>query len=189
MKIQNVPGIYVYYVDDNFGLVSRRVAYYYFDTWENFFNYFSQWSILCQFVNWDKIWYKVSDEDKAARYYSYAYRNHPVYYAAYDQDGNWLSPSYISGFYDAWKKQRDYRWKVRCHNRRHGRKRGAYGSYRRIHTLGANRNDFYDVDAQELDIVIQYRRKAVPPDAWDREAFSNAEKSWKYQSKREHQWK
>lgn len=187
MKVQNVKGIYVYYVDTAY--LDKKVAYYYFDNWDSFFNFFSHWKIISQFGNFEKIWHNVSDEDKEARYYSYTLRNHLVYYAAYDEEGNWFSPSHIGSFYGPWKKERAKRIGRNIHNRRHGRKRKAWGHYRKIGTFGSNRNDFYDPDAEEMDIAIKHRRKAVPPDSWDREAVSWMSKNWKCQSKRDHQWK
>jgi len=189
MIVQNHKGIYVYYVGTVY--LNKKVVYYYFENWNDFFKFFSQWKIISQFGTIEKIWQNVSEEDREVRRYPYpnsSYYN-PLYYAAYDEEGNWFSPSYIGSFYGSWKKERAKKRGSILHNRRHGRKRKAYGNYRKIGTFGSNRNDFYDPDAEEMDIAIKYRRKAVPPDSWDREAISSNEKCWKCQSKHKHQWK
>lgn len=185
MKIQNNPGIYAYFVDTT-GLFTKKVQFYYFDTWKSFFSIFGNVKRnIEQFGDWDKIWFTCERNEK-----NYYWRSVGLaYYAVYDQDGRWFSPAYLIEKYGEIEKARKKRVNDYIHQRRHGRKKGAWGHYYAIKTARTNRNYFVDPDVEELGINVKYRSKANPPDSWDREKSSSMEKSWKCQSKREHQWK
>jgi hypothetical protein len=187
MKIQNVPGIYVYYVDDGLCYVSRKLRYFYFDTWNSFFNYFTTYKLSDRFGDWDDIWHSV---DMSSRYSAYAWQRIPVsHFAVYDQDGNWYSIDALAWKAHEYRKAQKKKGSAWIHQKRHGRKKSAWGHYHPITTFRSNREDYLFPEAEDYDIIISYRRKAVPPDSWDREKCSHQEKCWKRQSKREHQWK
>lgn len=185
MKIQNDPGIYVYFVD--VGLLTKKLRWYHFETWKSFFQYFKHKSVIAeQFGDYDKLWFS-ADALLTANWRGSCFLR--AYFAAYDQDGNWFSPQQLI------QKQAEYevtRKKHCCdyiHKRRHGRKKKAWGHYHAIKVLRSNRSYFIDPDVEELGLNVKYRSKANPPDSWDREKFSHLDKSWKTQSKRDHQWK
>lgn len=177
MKIQNESGIYVYYTFD------KHIKYYYFENWNQFFKYFqySYYQIKNDFKDWDWI-YKTHDQPLNC----YVYR---VYYSVHNEDGTWYPVEYINIKYEEFLKVVKKQNNKLQHNRRHGRKKKAWGHYVNIKTFRSNKQAIKDIDIIELDLNVKYRNKAIPPNSWDREKFSHLDKSWKTQSKRKHQWK
>lgn len=71
---------------------------------------------------------------------------------------------------------------------RHRWRRTAWGGWRHVRTLN-EKKAYYDTLEQEVPIKVRGRRKPnVLPDLWD-DQYAHAEKNWKRQSKRRHQWK
>lgn len=188
MKIQNIPGIYVYFIKD----YTKQEQYYYFKNVQELVKYFNAKTIETLVVtNSEDIYREVrnvygDDEYRNIRYYCH-HVDCKFYYIC-DHNGRQYSKEFLiverHKYSEEWNRLQDQKWR----NRWAGRKRPAWGHYHHISGVRTRRNNFVDEDVQELDIVVKYRKKAVTPDSWDVEKWTHNEKCWKKQRKVRHQW-
>jgi hypothetical protein len=182
MKIQNKAGIYVYYIDTS--AFNKTLCNYYFESFNEFFRSFGQLEIYYLCGPSEKIYQKADAGIK----YLFSLQNLPkLNFAVYNENAKYFSKIELLARYKDWLYERLKLNKRHNYNRRQGRKKGAYGHYVKIKTIKTVRalvNGDY-----ELDIIINLRKKSIPPNAWDREKISHNDKSWKTQSKRKHHWK
>ncbi len=109
-------------------------------------------------------------------------------YVAYD-NGKFVTPDRLVGLARAFKKVQLKKWQKRW-NRKFdcGAKKSAYGGFRKIRTT-QERKWAHAWDDEEFAPRPRAARQGHNlPDSWD-DYFSRAQKSWKWQSKRKHQWK
>lgn len=109
-------------------------------------------------------------------------------YVVYDNE-LLITPDRLVGMYRAWKydryQQRINRFKYFRHKRTLKR---AYGGFKHPRTT-AEKRAFCSLKDEEYTNLGRARRN-IPnlPDLWD-DRYAHADKSWKTQSKRKHQWK
>jgi len=107
-------------------------------------------------------------------------------YVAYE-DGKFVTPDRLVGLYRKYKDNRRARWHTHRHYNR-GQKKGAYGWIRNIKTFQERKwTNAWD-DEEFAPRPRATRQGHNLPDAWD-DYWAGAQKSWKWQSKRKHQWK
>lgn len=109
-------------------------------------------------------------------------------YVAYD-NGKFVTPDRLVGLYRDWMYDNRINWRRRWTQRYdRGQKKSAWGRIRHMHTQHEKRwQDAWD----DEEFVPKYRAKRHGhnlPDTWD-DYWVRGQKSWKYQSKRKHQWK
>ena len=104
------------------------------------------------------------------------------------EDDVLITPDRLIGMRRAWTHRR-YVQSIRRRQARYGRRtKQAYGGFRRPHTTTEKRA-FCSLKDEEYTNLGRARR-SIPnlPDTWD-DVYAHADKSWKTQSKRKHQWK
>lgn len=109
-------------------------------------------------------------------------------YVAYDK-GKFVTPDRLVGLYRKYKDNRRNNWRHSWTQRYdRGKKKGAWGRIRHMHTQHEKRwQNAWD----DEEFAPKYRAKRQGhnlPDTWD-DYWVRGQKSWKYQSKRKHQWK
>ena len=182
---QKEKGIYVYYVDYR-GFTGAHFNTLYFQSTTQLFEKFMEWQICILFRDWDHVYEKVREDCSERHWYNY-----PVaYYAAYDQDGRWFSSTHLMGLYRRWKRDRYRHGDVRLMVSRNGHKKQAWGHFRYVRTTQEIRNYFVDPWADELGVKVDMRVRNYHtlPHTYE-EPCSYTHKSWKKQSKRQHQYR
>ena len=108
-----------------------------------------------------------------------------------DEDAKIFAPEYLNDRYQEFHTQLVRRRvksnETRRHNKRHGRKPGAFGGFRSIRTFQERKMSFA-FDEENFVKCRSSRNNSNLPCSWD-DYYSHNEKSWKHQSKRKHQWK
>lgn len=182
MKFQDKPGIYVYWVSRN---IEPKLQWYYFATPELFCRKFSEYTIRYAFGDISRV-YEVNHNENPRTYYG-------VYYAAYDENGEWISVDRLIGYYNQFEKNRyDFReiYRLARQKRRQGRKKAALGNWtRERHFKMYSENMYHDPEAEEMFIHVRQSNRVKKPDPWCDARRQHCEKSWKWQSKRKHQYR
>lgn len=207
MYYQNEEGIYVYYWKTVYYETwsTRRVACNYYPSWETFF-----WGHSLHYIN-ENVGYSVDDKicqavvKKASGRGWRRYRRdkicnkinctvHPQkgLHGAFnkaivvaDQNGKLFTRDRLVGLYFDWYSTNPYRSK---YSRRNGCRKRVWGGFRSIKTFQERKwaNAWDDEDFAPKKRAA--RNSHNLPNSWD-DFYGHAEKSWKYQSKRKHQWK
>jgi len=199
MFYQSTKGIYVYRIGDK---LSKDITYHYYSRLEEFFyqNMYIRdlyWNGVSYISNPDFSWdygvdlYVKSKRTKYCEEEGICQWGSNYNYVVYDDEGKLYPPAYLTSVYQEFHnrliKRRAKITASRSHNRRHGRKRQAFGTYRHIKTTQERRMS-YAFDEDNF-VKGRGRRNAKNlPNSWD-DFYGHAEKSWKFQSKRKHQWK
>jgi hypothetical protein len=188
MKIQNEPGIYVYYISD----FTKQEKFYYFENIQSFAKMVTKNMIDYLIVkDVDGIYKEVQNQIEDQEYRNLFYYKNGLgckFFYVCDHNGYRIPRERIVEEYNKIIEERSKRfnfgWSYRCN----GRKKPAYGHHYAISGFRTRKNDFIDEDVLELGINVKYRRKAVTPDSWVIEKHSHNEKCWKKQRKVKHQW-
>jgi hypothetical protein len=183
----NYPGIYIYTKQSaaTSGTVCDGLYVNYYATFEAFFKVYNEKVIASSFTSIDHIYDNLPQ--CAPKWWEQHYEQH--YHAAYDENGKYLSVSFLVGKYRKWLEERRKYWRAIDHNRRHGSKRRVYGWYRHIRTTHELSMYFDDPTALELGFNVKGRAsRNCLPTVWD-DVRRHNDKSWKTQSKRRRQWK
>lgn len=111
---------------------------------------------------------------------------------AYNEKGKVLPVDHLIGITRAYHRNRIINWRARWKKKYDcGYKKPAYGWLRRIHTTKEKRwaHAWDDEEFAPKKGFARGRRSAHNlPDSWD-DYWAQAQKSWKWQSKRKRQWK
>lgn len=108
-------------------------------------------------------------------------------YVVYDHNGYLYTPSKLIELYREWRDE-VYKYRKRWYVHHAGYKKGCWGGYHYMRTF-QERKWANAWDDEEYPVKVRARRNAANlPTVWD-DYRTHAEKSWKWQSKRRHQWK
>ena len=111
---------------------------------------------------------------------------------AYNEKGKLLTVDYLVGICRAYRRKVRVNWRARWKKKYDcGRKKPAYGWLRKIHTTPERRwtHAWDDEEFAPQNGFARGRRSSHNlPNSWD-DYWAGAQKSWKWQSKRRHQWK
>ena len=208
MQIQNYPGIYSYsttvvYKDAADRSGHEKVIVHYYTSLEDFFRHGTVRGIkssvgnnitdtICQAEvsatrhrsRWGRYWFsdqkycnvlncKQHDDGKT--------KAHVVC----DENGNHYTSDRLVGLYRKWYYTRPKRRYLFVHA---GYKPGCWSGFRTLSTLQERKWAHAWDDVEDAPKVRAARQGKNLPDSWD-DYQRHAEKSWKHQSKRKHQWK
>jgi len=207
MQIQNYPGIYSYstiiaYKDADDRSGHQKVIVHYYTSIEDYFRCNHESGIkssvgydindtICQTEvsatrhrsRWGRYWFsnqKYCHTVNCKQHNDVKTKAHVVC----DENGNIFTPDRLVGLYRKW-------WFNRPKRRSYyhaGYKPGCYGGFRTLRTFQERKWAHAWDDEEDAPKVRAAREGKYLPDSWD-DFQRHAEKSWKYQSKRKHQWK
>ncbi len=186
MFYQKKAGFYVYHVDREG--CEPELNFRYFANTNDLFLDFSEWQLAVFFGEFEKIYHQVPVRNCRTFLCRPPVNN---YFSAYDEQGNYFSPDRLVGLYRQWRKVRYASLDRKYAHHRHGRKRRVWAGYRVAKTMQERRMAFVDPDAVESDTCIRLRASrgaSSLPDSYS-DICRHADKSWKMQSTRQHQWR
>jgi hypothetical protein len=180
MRFQKQPGLYVYYT--RFG---NRECEYYSDYYQ-FFRVYSRNAILELFV--DSVQTRLDRDNWIGRRYGYLDGECSIVSSRslYDENANYISPYVALEYYDHYLELWGRNINRKHHNKTNGSKRCNYSGFRRPKTTRSKRLDIDDIDALEYGVYTGSHK--ILPSSWD-DIWRYPIKSWKHQSKRNHQYK
>ena len=196
MQDQAIKGIYVYRMLNV--MDKSNVDFHYYGNIEDFFYH----NMYVSYLYWNGVGYDPTPDftwDYGIDLYRKSRRTleSDNYFRAdfnlvvCDDEGKIYPPEYLNDRYKEFHKillkRRDKDRVAAYHQKRHGRKRKAYGGFRKLRTFQERKKSFA-FDEEYFVKVRSSRNASNLPDSWDDYQYY-AQKSWKYQSKRKRQWK
>jgi len=207
MYYQNEPGIYVYrykvvYYET---FATRKIIASYYKSLEDFFEHENEY-IIKEYVGYsinDKICTGITHIDYGRGYCKRRYVKHTHHcgkinchehneyrlaWAVYDHLRELYTPDHLIGLYREWVKNRPSNLYKQRWFRRNGCKKSVWGGFRSIKTHQERKWAHAWDDEEFAPKVRAARQGGNLPDSWD-DYHRHGDKSWKTQSKHNHQWK